>query len=96
MSFLSISFLSFRSADVPSNESQFSSSNTTEVGFDTQGAHALQSQFTQAPNPADLYDSYNLGMAQQLFQLPSWAKDNEFALGPETVSPIQPGNYFTS
>ena len=61
--------------DVPSNESQFSSSNTTLFGFEMQGPSVSSSQFGQTSVNLPTNHSIDV-VGNSIPQLPAWAKDS--------------------
>lgn len=76
--------------DVPSNESQFSSSNTTLLGFEMQGSSLMASQFGQTPTSGSVNQNFNM-IGSNMFQLPAWAKDTNVTALPDTSSPAVSG-----
>ena len=71
--------------DVPSNESQFSSSNTTLFGFEMQGPSITSSQFGQPSIVAPANQNINV-VGNSSFQLPAWAKDSNSIIVPDPSS----------
>ena len=88
--FMIFIFILLYMIDVASNESQFSSSNTTLLGFEMHGSQIVPSQGGQISASGSGSQKLDLASTNML-QLPGWAKDTNLAILPDPITPNTTG-----
>ena len=88
--FMIFIFILLYMIDVASNESQFSSSNTTLLGFEMHGSQIVPSQAGQISASGSGSQKLDLASTNML-QLPGWAKDTNLAILPDPITPNTTG-----
>ena len=83
--FMMFIFILLYMIDVASNESQFSSSNTTLLGCEMHGSQIVPSQAVQISASGSGSQKLDLASTNML-QLPGWAKDTNLAILPDPIT----------